>query len=208
MSAKFNFFKTVFTELGIDISNERVYDLCNAVCASFIEFPKEPMEPPSSCVVALAANSGASFPSAVAAGLNCISDKHLLIKEISDFIEENHLDKAGNVRYAFHGRRIPGFGHPSIKGTDKRVKDLLSSFSDIQGPRTEFLIDLEKLLPVKINIGGAMASLLLDGGIPKEYILYFPLIGRIFGWLKLFNKTNERFNKVVPSNLFIEQCSR
>jgi len=206
MSAEYNFFKTIFSHLNIDIKNERVYDLCNAICSNFIEFTEEPIEPPSSCVVALAANSGASFPNAAASGLNCISDKHLLINEIADFIEENHQDTAGNVYYAHYGLRLPGFGHPSIKGEDERVRFLMSSFRDMFGPRTEFLIDLEELVPVNMNIGGAMSCLLLDAGIPKEYILYFPLIGRLFGWLKIFNQTNQNFDKVIPANLFIERC--
>ncbi len=206
MSAEYNFFRIIFSHLNIDVENERVYDLCNAVCANFIEFTEEPIEPPSSCVVALAANSGASFPNAAAAGLNCISDKHLLINEIADFIEENYQDTADNVYYAHHGLRLPGFGHPSIKGQDERVWFLMSSFRDMFGPRTEFFIRLEKLVPVNMNIGGAMSCLLLDAGIPKEYILYFPLIGRLFGWIKIFNKTNQDFDKVVPANLFIEQC--
>jgi citrate synthase len=213
MSAKYNFFKTVLEDLGVEPRSERVYDLCNAVCANFIEFTKEPMEPPSSCVVAIAANSGASFPNAAAAGLNCISEKHLLIKEIARFIEENHKDSAGNVYYSNYGKKIPGFGHPSIKGEDDRVRFLISQFSDMAGERTRFLLNLERLLgarpnPVRMNIGGAMSCLLLDSGIPEDCILYFPLVGRLFGWLKIFNQTNEHFKKVVPSNLFVEQCTR
>tara|TARA_A100001037_G_C15097431_1_gene612224 strand:+ start:143 stop:769 length:627 start_codon:yes stop_codon:yes gene_type:complete len=206
MSAKYNFFKTVLADLEVEPKSERVYDLCNAVCMNFIEFTEEPIEPPSSCVIALAANSGAEFQNAAAAGLSCITDKHLLINEISNFIEENYQDSAGNVYYSNYGKRIPGFGHPSIKGEDKRVTFLMNEFRDIFGPRTDFFLNLERLVPVRMNIGGAMSCLLLDAGIPKECILYFPLMGRLFGWLKIFNETNKKFNKVIPSNLFIEQC--
>lgn len=211
MNAKYNFFRTVLRDLGVEVENERVYDLCNAVCMNFIEFTEEPIEPPSSCVVALAANAGASFPSAAAAGLNCISDKHLLIKEISDFIEENYKDSAGNVYYENYGKRFPGFGHPSIKGEDDRVKFLITNFKDMAGERTRFFLALERMLtersrPAMMNIGGAIACLLLDAGIPKESILYFPLMGRLFGWLKIFNKTNKNFEKVMPANLFVDRC--
>jgi citrate synthase len=211
MSAEYNFFKTIFSHLNVEVKDDRVYDLCNAVCSNFIEFTREPIEPPSSCVVALAANSGASFPNAAAAGLSCISDKHLLINEISSFIEENYQDSPGNVYYANRGRKLPGFGHPSIKGEDERVRFLMNSFRDLSGPRTRFFLTLERLLgarknSVHMNIGGAMSCLLLDVGIPKECVLYFPLVGRMFGWLKIFNETNSNFDKVTPSNIFVEQC--
>jgi citrate synthase len=212
MNAKYNFFKIILENLGVEIKDERVYDLCNAVCMNFVEFTGEPTEPPSSCVVALASNSGASFPNAAAAGLNCISDKHLLIQEIGDFIEENYRDSATEVYYSNYGEIFPGFGHPSIKGEDSRVRFLIDEFNDLAGERTRFLLNLEGLLssksrPVKMNIGGAISCLLLDAGIPKEYVLYFPLIGRLFGWLKIFNATKNNFSNVKPSQELLKALS-
>jgi citrate synthase len=209
MSAEYNFFKIIFSHLNINIEDERVYDLCNAICASFIEFAGEATEPPSSCVVALVANSGAPFPSAAAAGFSCISNKHLLINEIAEFIDENYQRPPAVVygQPGYYDLRVPGFGHPSIKGIDPRVEYLVTSFPDLIRERTTFCLELEEILPVHMNIGCAMSALLLDAGVPKDYISYFPMVGRLFGWLKIFNTTKNNFNNVVPSRVLLKSFS-
>lgn len=208
MNVEYNFFKTIFSHLNIETEDERVYDLCNAICSNFIEFP-EPAEPPSSCAVALAANSGASFPSAAAAGLNCISDKHLLINEIAYFIDENYQRSPDVVYGEYHcdDLKIPGFGHPSIRSGDPRVKFLMRSFPDLIRERMRFCLELEEILPVHMNVGCVMSALLLDVGVPRDYISYFPMVGRLFGWLKIFNTTKNNFNKVVPSQVLLKSFS-
>ena len=183
--------------------DEQVYSkkqqkLFNAVASVFIEFPID-NEPPSSAAVALAANCGAALPNALAAGLNCISDQHLPIQQIAQFISANHHKKATQVILENKNKKIPGFGHPSIKREDDRVLYLIKKFSDLIGNHTNFCIQLEQHMPVPMNIGCAIASLSLDNGIDPENCLFLPLMGRMFGWLKLYNKTQQKFHKVVPS---------
>jgi len=173
-------------------------ELFGALCNVFIEFPID-NEPPSSAVVSLAANSGAALPNALAAGLSCISSQHLPIEQIALFISENHRKSVAEVLAENSKSKIPGFGHPSIKGIDQRVTYLLENFSHLKCDHTNFCIDLEKCMPVPMNIGCAIAALSLDNGIDPENCLFLPLIGRMFGWLKLYNKTKHKFNKVVPS---------
>lgn len=183
--------------------DEQVYSknqqkLFNAVASVFIEFPID-NEPPSSAAVALAANCGAALPNALAAGLNCISDQHLPIQQIAQFISANHHKKVTQVILENKNRKIPGFGHPSIKREDDRVLYLIKNFADLIGNHTNFCIRLEQHMPVPMNIGCAIASLSLDNGIDPENCLFLPLMGRMFGWLKLYNKTQQKFHKVVPS---------
>ena len=177
--------------------------LFNAFASVFIEFPID-NEPPSSAVVALASNCGAALPNALAAGLNCISDKHLPIQQIAQFISDNYRKKVNQVILEHKNKKIPGFGHPSIKQKDDRVLYLIKNFSDLIGNHTDFCIRLEQHMPVPMNIGCAIASLSLDNGIGPENCLFLPLIGRMFGWLKLYNKTHKKFNKVVPSFVNIQ----
>lgn len=185
------------------LADKQVYSkkqqrLFNALASVFIEFPID-KEPPSSATVALAANCGASLPSSLAAGLNCISDQHLPIQQIAQFIVENHTEQPIQVIQKYENQKIPGFGHPSIKGEDNRVSYLITNFADLIGNHTNFCLELEGHMPVPMNIGCAIASLSLDNGIDSENCLFLPLMGRMFGWLKLYNKTKIEFNKVVPS---------
>lgn len=203
MNAKYNFLDTVWhytqdDDAKILPKDPRVLELLNCVCEIFIEFPNDQIEPPSSCVMALAANSGASFPGAVSASLNCITDQHLLLEKVADFIEDNFNNTYSKV--IDENKIIPGFGHPSIKGEDKRVKFLLEEFDDLCGPRVNFCKYIEVRLPVKMNIGSAIAALLLDNDIKKEYVLFFPLVGRMFGWNKIYNSVKSNFPKVIPSH--------
>jgi citrate synthase len=178
----------------------REYELLNSLASIFIEFPID-NEPPSSAVVALAANCGAALPNALASGLSCISDQHLPIEQIAKFISLNYNESPSEVFRQFKNKnlKIPGFGHPSIKGEDDRVIKLKNNFKDLYGDRTRFCIQLERHMPVPMNIGCIIASLSLDNGIKANNCIYLPLMGRMLGWLKLYNKTKTRFNKVVPS---------
>lgn len=208
MSVKYNFFEFILEETtkeSLNIDKNRCIELINAIAINFVEFPKE-LEPPSSAVIALSANAGASLPNSLACGLNCISDRHLLLETICDFIEENY-QKDLTFEY-LNNRIIPGIGHPSIKGIDPRVERLFSEFKDVQGERVGFYLKAEsKLNPLRINIGGAMCSLMLDAGLNKDYIQFFPLMGRLFGWCKTYKKIQDNFPKVTPSNLIINESN-
>lgn len=178
--------------------SDRQFQLFNEIASVFIEFPID-NEPPSSAAVSLASNCGASLPHALASGLNCISSQHLPIEQIAYFISNNYRKNIKQVLSENKNSKILGYGHPSIQGKDERVEYLLENFKDLISEHAKFCINLEKAMPVNMNIGGAIAALSLDNGVSAENCLFLPLIGRMFGWLKLYNKTKTRFNKVVPS---------
>jgi citrate synthase len=180
------------------VYSKKQLKLFNAFASVFVEFPID-NEPPSSAAVSLASNCGAALPNALAAGLNCVSDQHLPIQQIAQFIFENKHKKVTQVILENKNKKIPGFGHPSIKKEDDRVLYLINNFADLIGNHTNFCIQLEQHMPVPMNIGCAIAALSLDNGIDPENCLFLPLMGRMFGWLKLYNKTQNKFNKVVPS---------
>ena len=189
--------------IGKQVYSKRQLKLFNTLASIFIEFPID-NEPPSSAVVSLAANSGADLPHAIAAGLSCISDQHLPINQIAKFISDNADKKPSQVLAENSGRKIPGFGHPSIKGEDDRVLYLITNFADLISNHTNFCIKLQEYMPVPMNIGCAIAALSLDNGIKSSDCLFLPLLGRSFGWLKLYNKTKNKFDKVVPSFISIQ----
>ena len=199
---KYDFLKEVLSQTSnLHCSTERCLDLVNCIAIKFINFKKE-LEPPSSAVVALSANAGSSLTQSLSCGFNCITDKHLLLEKICDFLDSEPLN---NLQQYTNGTIIPGMGHPSIKGRDPRVQYLLKEFSDIAGDRVAFYTTMENILPVYINIGGAMCSLMLDAGINKNYVSYFPLIGRMFGWNKTHTYIASNHPKVKPSGQIIHE---
>tara|TARA_R110001592_G_scaffold350736_2_gene647127 strand:+ start:3159 stop:3767 length:609 start_codon:yes stop_codon:yes gene_type:complete len=181
-----------------NLVSEDQLDLFSELSSVFVEFPID-NEPPSSAVVALAANCGAELPNALASGLNCITDQHLPIQQIAEFISKNYKREPREVFPSSSGKKILGFGHPSIKGKDPRVLFLRDKFNHLFSDHTNFCISLEKHMPVPMNIGCIIASLSLDNGIKPRDCLFLPLLGRSLGWLKLYNKTKTKFSKVVPS---------
>ncbi len=183
---------------GDSIPSNDQLELFSELSSVFIEFPID-NEPPSSAVVALAANCGADLPNAIASGLNCITDEHLPIRQIAEFISNNHTKDISELLSENNGKKIPGFGHPSIKGEDPRVLHLKCKFKHLFGDHMKFSVLLEESMPVPMNIGCVIASLSLDNGIESKNCLFLPLLGRSFGWLKLYNKTKNKFSKVVPS---------
>ena len=204
MNAEFNFLEYIIKDQVLIAPKNRVLQLINAVPISFINFHNQ-LEPPSSAVLALSANSGNDLCSSISCALNCVTDQHLLLEKICNFLEDNDLS---DTKMYAKNYIVPGMGHPSIKGDDPRVQRLLNDFGDIAGRRVSFYLRLEKILPVKVNIGGIMCALLLDSGICKENVLFFPLIGRIFGWTQIYWATKKSSNKVLPSHKLINESQQ
>lgn len=206
MSVKYDFLQEVLSQTSqLNYPKERCLELVNCIAIKFINFTKE-LEPPSSAVIALSANAGSSLTQSLSCGLNCVTDKHLLLESICEFLTSNDLNNFDGTHAFSPGFIIPGIGHPSIKGEDPRVKYLLEEFSDLAGNKVKFYKKVEKLLPVHINIGGAMCSLLLDAGVNKNFVSYFPLIGRMFGWNKTHVYISTNYPKVKPSAQIINEA--
>jgi citrate synthase len=204
-----SFFHNAYENLsGQEATKERVQFL-NFLCGLLINFEEDPIEPPSSAVLGLAANCGASFTQCASAALNCITDKHFLFTSICDFIDKNSRERHSNIieSHKLQAKKIPGFGHPSIKGEDDRVIELISRSKklDIETKRLTFMLVLGKKIEPELNIGGAVAAILMDLGLPRESAIYFPLVSRIFGWLKIYNKIRKINKPLMSSHKFLEK---
>lgn len=210
MSSNFSdFFSSTYTDLTGREATKGIVKFLNELCQILVDFEANPIEPPSSCVVALATNCGASFTQSASAALNCITDKHFLFCSICEFIEENYKKRPGDVikSHKNNGLKIPGLGHPSIKGEDDRVLKIIENAGKIKvdGDRLSFMVILGKQVDANLNIGGAAAAALLDLGFDSDSVIYFPLIARTLGWLKIHKKIKAEKDPLLPSDLFIEK---
>jgi hypothetical protein len=207
-----SFFSFVYTDLTGKKATEDIDHFLNELCKLFVNFEENHIEPPSSCVLALTANCGASFPHAAASALNCITDKHLLFSRISEFVKENWEKDPDLVAKTFklNKLKIPGFGHPSIRGGDDRVLEIiaLANKLSIDCPRLLFMESLSKSLKPCLNIGGATSAVLLDLGFNNNSVVYFPLISRLFGWLQIYLKLEDYRDPLLPSHVFLEKYKK
>lgn len=204
-----NFFASVYLELTGQEATKNTLNFLNELCGILVDFEDNPIEPPSSCVLALTANCGGSFTQCVSAALNCITDKHFLFSSICRFVNHNWKDSQGNVikKFIKNRKKIPGFGHPSISGEDYRVEEILALTKKfkMKCPRLSFMVILGKQIEPSLNIGGATSAVLLDLGFDEDNVIYFPLIARMFGWLKIYSKLKEGSDPLLPSDSFVEK---
>lgn len=105
---------------------------------------------------------------------------------------------AGDLREAH--RPVPGFGHPLHRPDDPRATRLLALARDrgVVGDHTRLL---EALAPVvrevwqrelPININGAIASIMLDLGFPRDALRGIPILSRVAGLLGHLHEERER----------------
>ena len=211
-SSSSDFFSSTYTELTGREATKGEVKFLNKLCQILVDFEANPIEPPSSCVMALATNCGATFTQSASAALNCITDKHFLFSSICKFIEENYKKRPGDVikNYKNNGLKIPGLGHPSIKGEDDRVLKIIEDAGKIKanGDRLSFMVILGKQVDANLNIGGATAGALLDLGFNSDSVIYFPLMARMLGWLKIHRAINAEKEALLPSDLFIEKYKK
>jgi len=204
-----SFFSEVYKDLTGNDSNKNIDHFLNELCKLFVRFEANDVEPPSSCVLAMTANCGATFAQSASSALNCVTDKHLLFSRISDFIEDNWKKDPKLVAETsrIKGKKIPGFGHPSIKGEDERVLKIISLAKELKFdcPRLLFVEQLSLELKPYLNVGGATSAALLDLGFNRDNVVYFPIISRMFGWLKIYLALDKQKDSLLPSDIFIEK---
>jgi citrate synthase len=86
-------------------------------------------------------------------------------------------------------RPIPGFGHPLHKSADPRAERLLAIAGELgtAGLYGQIARTVERLLPeaigkpLKLNVSGAIAAVLLDAGYPLGALKGVPLLARTAG---------------------------
>jgi succinyl-CoA synthetase alpha subunit len=175
--------------------------------------------PPSTLAARTAASTGAAFNAALAAGLLSINQYHggaiencmRMIDAALTLSGEQALafDDAANqlvAEYRTEKRRLPGFGH-RVHTADPRTMRLfdLADSTDLAGRGVLMLKSIASALTTQsnrklpINVDGAIASVLVDVGIPAELGNTLFMLARVPGLIAQVHeeKTRERPMRVI-----------
>lgn len=146
---------------------------------------------PSTTVARIAASTGNSLHTALAAGILTMGDLHgSAIEGAARFLSERKDSPAPTVVSLCKAQkmRIPGFGH-KVLSKDHRAEQLLSIAQEhgTYGSACAFAAEVEKELnaasskPLPLNIDGAMAAVLLDLGFASEVMKGLFIFARLPG---------------------------
>jgi citrate synthase len=174
-----------------------------------------------SCAAARLVASGnrESFSAAIAAGVLAIGDAHggageycmemiaaglARTREQSISIQEAACQVIETARTS--GQRVPGLGH-RVHSHDPRTKILFGMASEegIAGEGIEFMQALaaiagKKIRPLPINVGGALAAVLHDLGLPPLFGKLVFIVGRVAG---LAAEVSEEYEREKPMRIRI-----
>ncbi len=170
---------------------------------------------PSVNAARFAASSGVPLPQAVAAGLLAIGKYHggaiedcaLLLKSLSE--ADSPMEEARKLirEKLSRGERIPGYGHP-LHTADPRIEALLKKAQELGfvGNYVELAFEVERILkeelgkPIKMNVDGLIAALVLEMGFDPRIASAFFLISRTLGLVAhVYEETvRERPFRTIP----------
>ncbi len=168
---------------------------------------------PSVNAARFAASSGVPLPQAVAAGLLAIGKYHggaiedcaALLKSLTN-ASPDEIRKVIREKLA-RKERIPGYGHP-IHTADPRIKALLRKAQELglAGSYVDLAFEVEKILqeeagkPIRLNVDGIIAALVLEMGFDPSVASAFFLISRTLGLVAHVYEevTREKPFRVVP----------
>jgi citrate synthase len=151
---------------------------------------EEELEPPTSYVALLGASCGVGYHQAMASAINLFGEKHGPIGKAVAYIGRFRFHSA----FILEGSSFYGFGHPKYKKQDPRTVRMVKFCKSI-GYTNEYIKDCladEKRNNRCLNIGGFMACVLLDCGCTPENADYFPLIARMLGLSKIYEKAKKK----------------
>jgi hypothetical protein len=158
----------------------------------FYDFSEDSIEPPSSMVALLTASCGMKYSQVLSNTLNCFGEKHFCFEDMAEAILKD-----------FDGYKIaPGFGHPKYKKVDPRTEQCISSIKSekYEGKYTNRIIEFSKTFKSVLNIGGLFTAFLLDLGFNVKNISYLPIIARIIGVTKIYQKSdNVKFDNAYDT---------
>ena len=164
---------------------------------------------PSTTIARMLASCGTPIQAAMAGAVLSIADWHggsgeqlaqTLAKTVTSIAAEGHAGdeavlqaRAGDIvaEYRARGARVEGFGHPQHTAGDPRVDALfgIAERVGVAGPHTRLARHIEGEIErsfgrrVPMNIGGAMAGLLLDLGFPWRAVRGIVIAARSGGLL-------------------------
>ncbi|MCJ7623501.1 MAG: citryl-CoA lyase [Anaerolineaceae bacterium] len=214
-----SFAEVVFLAFTGDLPDGQTAKMLNAILVSSVDHG---VTPPSAIAARTAASTGAPLNAALAAGILSINDYHggainncmgLLLEGIQRTSKEgeDYSSTAKNLieEYRAAGKRIAGFGH-RIHTSDPRANKLIEmakSF-DIASQGVKILLAIRdafeasgKVLP--INVDGAIAAILVDMGMPREFANAFFIIARAPGLIAHIyeeQKTQKPMRKIDVAN--------
>lgn len=218
-----SFAEVVFLAFTGDLPDGQTAKLLNAILVSSIDHG---VTPPSTIAARTAASTGAPVNAALAAGILSINDYHggainNCMGLLQEGIErtstegEDFSSTATNLiaEYQAAGKRIAGFGH-RIHTSDPRTNKLIEmarSFG-MTGQGLEMLLAIRdafeaigKNLP--INVDGAIAAILVDLGMPREFANAFFIIARAPGLIAHIyeeQKTQKPMRKIDVADHFYD----
>lgn len=154
------------------------------------------LEPPSSMVTLMTAICGNKYPQVISSSINCFGQKHFCFEDVAEAIEKKYKD------YNYY----PGFGHPLYKENDPRVVKCLEfiKIKKYEGKFVQQITEFSNKQKLCLNIAGLITAFLMDLGFTKYNISYFPIIIRMIGMTKIYEKAKKNKLKVFSSKAIKE----
>ena len=151
------------------------------------------LTPPSTMSVRLAASCGASLPQALSGGFACFGDHH--ISPIGDAYDHFIEELSGSFE---HKKVIPGFGHV-LHDRDPRAMALITfAQSVLKDPAAcKLALITQERLKKPLNLGGAIAAVAVDIGLPREFAVGIALMGRSLGLVTHYTEQRTHKQKVI-----------
>ncbi len=213
------FSRAIYLALMGTLPTQEIGTMIDAILVSSIDHGATP---PSALSARTAVSTGAPLNASLVSGLLSINKHHGgAIEDCMRMIQEAlNIAKAGRdttqgaeqlvTTYRQAKQRLPGFGH-RIHTADPRTRKLLdmAEESQIAGEATQMLQAIHWALheqtgrDLPINVDGAIASILLDMGIPTELGNAFFMMARVPGLVAHIHEemTRERpMRRIHPTN--------
>jgi len=202
---KSDFVRSFYEEVTGKEIESLAYQFLNDVAELLIEYPEDPLEPPSSAMIPLSLSCGKNYYESVAAAVNTFGENHFVFSNVYDYLS---LERSWEWR-----GKIPGLGHPvyTHKNPDPRVikvKKLgIKWFDwDINYGKMASLSNSWKL---PINLAGAVTPFLMRCGFTRNNIDSFPLICRMVGLTKIYKTLADSGQiKLGPSQKILRRAKR
>lgn len=178
-----DFLENFFQELtGKKISSKQKI-LLEAAFLEFFDFQEDKIEPPSSHVAMLSSACGMKLPQVLSSTINTFGKYHFCFSDAAEFILHNYYTTK---------KYFPGFGHSKYKKYDPRVKRLLSKANKLNYTNQYLISSLEfsKKNKILLNFSGFIVCVLLDCGCNIYNIDLFPIVCRMVGLTKIYEKVN------------------
>jgi len=191
---RLSFSQAIYLVLKGELPTEKQANMLDAIFVSCIDHG---IAIPSTMNARIAASCGASFNSAVASGIICISEHHGGAIEQATKVFQEGVQQGKSIQETAKSivdvsvekkQRLPGYGH-KMYTEDPRAKKLVELAKNLilGGKHIELAITIEKELEAAkgkklcLNIDGAIAAIISDMGFDWRLGKAFFIIARVAG---------------------------